>query len=207
MSGKKPKEKQVDEARTSKEEKLSDTIMMSIDKDQLDQLHAEIKDLKDRNLRILAESENTRKRLQKEKSEMQAYAKENLACEFLGPIDHFSNALSFKDEQPDEVKNWMIGFEMILTQFKDVLAQNEIRSIETEGQIFDPHFHEAMEIEETDKYAPHTIICEYVKGYMMGERVLRPAKVKVAKDPNESPKGKNMQEDKKTNETIKQKEG
>ena len=207
MTKKEPKENQEDEAMAAKEEKVSQPIMMSVDKEDWDKLHAEVKDYKDKNLRILAESENTRKRLQKEKSEMQAYAKENLACEFLAPIDQFATALSFKDEQSDEIKNWMMGFEMILTQFKDVLSQNEIRAIETKGKAFDPNYHEALEIEETNDHPPQTIIHEYIKGYMMGERVLRPAKVKVAKSPTDSSQTKDEQDTKKTNETIKQKEG
>ncbi|MCH9632696.1 MAG: Protein GrpE [Chlamydiae bacterium] len=207
MTEKEPKDNQEDEAMAAKEEKVSQPVMMSVNKEEWDKLHAEVKDYKDKNLRILAESENTRKRLQKEKSEMQTYAKENMACEFLAPIDQFATALSFKDEQSDEVKNWMIGFEMILTQFKDVLCQNEIRVIETKGKAFDPNYHEALEMEETNDYPPQTIIHEYIKGYMMGERVLRPAKVKVAKSPTDSNKSKDGQDEKKTNETIKQKEG
>lgn len=185
MSHKEPQEKPFEDEKPLFEENVEskEPIMMTVTKEQWDHLQNELKEYKDKNLRILAESENTRKRLQKEKTEMQSYAKENLICEFLNPIDHFEKALSFKEQQSDEVKSWMMGFEMILTQFKDILNQNEIRPIESAGRPFDPYFHEAMEAEETTKYVPNTIIKEHVKGYMIGERVIRPAKVKVAKKP------------------------
>lgn len=164
-----------------KNDKSSLNEKIIIEKCEWEKLQEELKEYKEKSLRILAESENIRKRLIKEKMDMQAYAKENLACEFLVPIDHFENALKFKEEQAVEVKNWMIGFEMILAQFKDVLSQNDIRSIDAIGAHFDPHFHEAVEMEPTADYPPHTVIHEYTKGYRMGDRVIRPAKVKVAK--------------------------
>lgn len=199
----KEKPEKENESSQEKDEPMKEPVMMTVSQEQWEHLQKELKETKEKNLRILAESENTRKRLQKEKIELQAYAKENLICEFLNPIDHFDNALSFKDQQSDEIKNWMVGFEMILTQFKDVLNQNEIRQIDAIGHRFDPHYHEAMETEETDEFKPHTVMEEYVKGYMMGERVIRPAKVKVAKEP----KLASEEESKESNETINQKEG
>lgn len=209
MSYKEPQEVSPEDEKPQFEEKVEskEPIMMTVSKEQWDHLQNELKEYKDKNLRILAESENTRKRLQKEKAEMQAYAKENLVCEFLTPIDHFATALSFKEQQTEEVKNWMMGFEMILTQLKDILNQNEVRPIESVGHPFDPYFHEAMETEETSQYSPNTVIQEYVKGYMMGERVIRPAKVKVAKQPTASNEENQIQEAKKSKETINQKEG
>lgn len=178
---------------------------VTIEVSELEKLRDEIASYKDKNLRVLAEAENTRKRLQKEKLEMQAYARESIVCEFLTPIDQFENALSFKDQQSDEVKNWMIGFEMILAQFKDVLSQNEIRPIQAVGQVFNPFYHEALEMVETDEAAPNTILGEYLKGYMMGDKVIRPAKVKVAKTKSSASK-KEEQDSKKSTETINQEE-
>ena len=179
--------------------------MITIEKSAIEKRDAKIKELEDKNLRSLAELENTRKRLQKEKMEMLAYARESLACEFLTPIDQFGSALGFKDAQSEEVKNWMIGFEMILTQFKDVLSQNEIFPIEAKGKKFDPFYHEAMEVEETDKFPPNTVIHEFVKGYRMGDKIIRPAKVKVAKAI--SPESSEASDTNKSTETINQKEG
>jgi len=112
--------------------------------------------------------------------------------------------LNFKEGISDEVKNWMVGFEMILTQFKDVLAQNDIRPIESMGKIFDPHCHEALETEETDEHPINTIIKEYIRGYQMGTRVIRPSKVKVTK--KKSPEPKDVQGETKSTKIINQKE-
>lgn len=194
-----------DENQASEEASKKEPEMISVDKEEYEKLKQEVKAHQDKYLRLLAESENVRKRLQKEKSELQQYAKENLICDFLTPIDQFENALGFKEGVSDEVKNWMVGFEMILTQFKDVLAQNDIKAIESMGKSFDPHFHEALEVEESDEHPMDTIIKEYVRGYQMGSRVIRPSKVKVTKKKEDASQKDNS--DKKSNETIKHKEG
>lgn len=199
------KENEAEEIKEELNEEVIADEMITIEKSEIEKRDAKIKELEDKNLRSLAELENTRKRLQKEKIEMQIYARESLACEFLTPIDQFGSALGFKDQQSDEVKNWMIGFEMILAQFNDVLSQNEIFPIEAKGKKFDPFFHEAMEMQETDQYPENTVIHEFVKGYKMGDKIIRPAKVKVAKAI--SSESKETQETKKTTETINQKEG
>jgi molecular chaperone GrpE len=136
---------------------------------------------KDKYLRLLADAENARKRMQKEKHELTRYAVENLIVDFLHPLDNLENALRFAQEMSDEVKNWAFGFQMILTQFKDILTQQGVTTIESKGQVFDPHLHEAIEMIETSEQSPGTIIEESVRGYKMGDRTIRPARVKVAK--------------------------
>lgn len=136
---------------------------------------------KEKYLRLLAESENMRKRLQKEKQEMTAFAQERLMSEFLQPIDHMENALKYTEQMSDEVKHWGLGFQMILTQFKDVLAMNGVHPFASKGHHFDPHFHEAVETEERHDTAPGIVIEEFTKGYKMGDKIIRPARVKVSK--------------------------
>ncbi len=138
-------------------------------------------DYKDKYLRLLADVENTRKRMQKEKMEMMRFAVENVLAEILSPIDNLENALKFADQMSGEVKNWALGFQMILAQFKEILTQNGITPFASEGQMFDATKHEAVEIEETNLVADGTILKEFVKGYQCGERVIRAARVKVAK--------------------------
>jgi len=144
-------------------------------------LKKEAAEYKDKYLRLLAEMENTRKRMQKEKQEMTQYAIERLIAEFLSPIDHMENALKFTQDQPDEVKHWALGFQMILTQFKDVLAINGVKPFESEGKPFDPHYHEAVETVETNDEPPGIVVKEYMRGYKMGDRTIRPARVQVSK--------------------------
>jgi len=149
--------------------------------DELAQARAETAEFKDKYFRALAEMENARKRLQKEKQETSQYAIQNIVCEFLIPIDHFENALGFTDNMSEEVKHWALGFEMILTQLKDVLAANGIQPIEAQGKYFDPHLHEAVENVETNDIPADIVVEVFTRGYRMGERTIRPARVKVAK--------------------------
>jgi len=143
----------------------------------------EAAEFKDKYLRGLAESENARKRIHKEKQEYVQYSLQNLIADFLAPIDHFENALKFTDQASPDVKHWAVGFQMILTQFKDVLAANGVQPFESKGTHFDPHRHEAVEVVTTTEYPPGTIIEESLRGYKMGDRTIRPARVKVAKAP------------------------
>lgn len=150
---------------------------------ELEQLKKEAEEYKDKYLRVLAESENARKRLQKEKQDLIQYAIQNVVIDFLNPIDHMENALKFTQQMSDEVKHWAIGFQMILSQFKDVLTKNGVVPFISEGKPFDPHSHEAIETVTTSDFPPGIVIEESLRGYKMGDRTIRPARVKVAKAP------------------------
>jgi molecular chaperone GrpE len=138
---------------------------------------------KDKYLRTLAEQENMRKRMQKEKQEMISFGIENAISEFLPAIDNLENALRFGMSAEGVVKNWAIGFEMILSQFKEVLYNHGIVSFHSEGNLFDPTYHEAVEIVETTEHPDGMIMHEFTKGYKSATRTLRAARVKVAKHP------------------------
>lgn len=148
-----------------------------------EELQTETEDWKSKYLRVLADQENMRKRVQKEKQEMIGFGIENAIAEFLPAIDNMENALRFGMSASGEVKNWATGFEMILSQFKEVLHNHGIVSFHSEGNTFDPEFHEAVEITETDEHPDGTIIHEFAKGYKSANRTIRPARVKVAKHP------------------------
>src|SRR5262245_35847739 len=126
-----------------------------------------------------------RKRLHKEKQESTHYALSNLLAEFLSPIDHMETALKHTENMSEEVKHWGLGFKMILTQFQDVLSMHGVEPMHALGKHFDPHLHEAIETIETQDAAPGTVVEECVKGYKIGDKVIRPARVKVAKQPQE----------------------
>jgi molecular chaperone GrpE len=139
-------------------------------------------DYKDKYLRAIAEAENSRKRLQKDKQEAVQYAQDRLLSDILQPIDNMENALRFAAEASPEVKNWAMGFEMILGQLKEVLASHGVKVIESVGKQLDPYQHEAVEIVETTDQPNGTILEEFAKGYRIGTRTIRPAQVKVAKN-------------------------
>ena len=156
--------------------------------EQLLQKTKEATEFKDKYLRALAEMENTKKRLMQEKKDLIAYSVSNVVEDMLGPIDNLENALGFTGGLSDELKNWAVGFKMILEQFKTALENQGIYSYDSKGKPFDPHLHEAIEMVETDDYEEGTILEELLKGYKQDKRIIRVAKVKVAKkvSPQES---------------------
>lgn len=149
-------------------------------------MEAELQDFKDKYFRALAEIENTRKRLTREKLESQSFAIQNVIADFLQPLDHFEKALQAAENSSQEVKHWAIGFEMILQQMKQALADHGVVGFDSMNQVFDPHLHEAIETEESSVVAPGTVIQEIVRGYKIGNRVIRPAKVKVSTAPSQN---------------------
>lgn len=178
-------EDQGQDAEVQAEESKQEEKIVTITQHELEQLKHEVHENKDKYFRLLAEQENLRKRLQKEKLEMSQYAIQNSICDFLIPIDHLENALKFTQNMSDDVKNWALGFQMILNQFKDVLSNHGVQPFDSVGTPFDPHRHEAVEAEENTVYPPGTVIEESVKGYRMGPKIIRPARVKVSKAPND----------------------
>ena len=152
---------------------------------EFEKLQEEVLEYKNKYLTLLADAENARKRLQKERSELIDYAIRNLIVDFLHPIDHLENALKFTQEASPEVKHWALGFQMILNQFKEVLANNGVKPIEALGKPFDPHFHEAVEMITTTEHPPGIVIEESIRGYKSGDKPLRPARVKVSIEPSE----------------------
>lgn len=175
------------EEKTPKENRKP--IPVTITDIELEELKSTAEEYKDKYFRILAESENARKRLIKERQEMIQYTLSNLVAEFLAPIEQMDKALKHAESTSSEVKQWCIGFQMILTHFKDVLASNNVYAFPSLGKAFDPHLHEAVEVVATTEQTPGTIVEECNQGYKMGERVIRPARVKVAKKPEEPSSG------------------
>lgn len=156
-----------------------------VPEERISALEEELKEYKDKYLRLLAELENTRKRLQKEKNEQSRLAVENTICEFIPVIDNFEKALKFAENVPGEVKSWASGFQMFLTQLKDILHNHGIVAFHSEGNLFDPHLHEAVETEETQDHPEGMILQEFSKGYKSKARTIRAARVKVAKRASE----------------------
>lgn len=146
-------------------------------------LQEQVIDFRDKYLRTLADSENLRKRLQKERHELVQYAVQGAILDFLSPIDHFENALKFAGQGSAEVQHWAVGFQMILEQFKEALSNNGVTPFKSVGTPFDPHCHEAVEMVETTEFSPGTVIEESLRGYKMADKVIRAARVKVAKAP------------------------
>lgn len=138
-------------------------------------------DYREKYFRMIAEMENQRKRLTREKSEANKYAVRGVIRDILQPFDSMENALKFAKQTEGEVSQWAEGFLMILDQFKEILFSHGVEPFTSVGTHFDPHKHEAIDTEEAVDAEDGMILEEYQKGYMMEGKTLRPAKVKVAK--------------------------
>jgi molecular chaperone GrpE len=161
--------------------------------DRVRQLETELAELKDRSLRALADAENTRRRAQRELGDARKYAASGIIKDLLNVSDNLQRALEScpadlrdKDEQ---VKNLVIGVEMVAKDLLGAFEKHGVRKIEPLGEPFDHDFHQAMyEVENTGK--PHGTVVELLQpGFVMHDRLLRPAMVAVAKgNPDGPPK-------------------
>jgi molecular chaperone GrpE len=170
------------EKETVSEEETNPEIMVEIEQSKIDAILEEVSDYKNKYLHLLADAENARKRLHKERAEISQHAFSSLLLDFIDPIDHMKNALKFTQNASEEVRNWALGFDMIFKQLSDVLTQNGVMEIEAIGKEFDPHLHDAVEMVETDEKPSGTIVAESLKGYTLRGKTLRPSKVKVAQE-------------------------
>ncbi len=144
---------------------------------------AKAKEYWERLLRMQAEFENSRKRLEKEKQDFVKFANEGIILELLNILDDLERAVGLTETKHQDLPAFLKGVEMVLAHLYEMLKEYGLRPIETESKLFDPHLHEAMmQVQDNDK-PEHTIVEELQKGYLLNERVIRTAKVKVSKKP------------------------
>jgi molecular chaperone GrpE len=147
---------------------------------EVQKLKSERDTLLDRLARLQAEFENARKRAAREQQEFRDFATSDAIKALLPVVDSFERALQSRTKQLEEFRG---GIELIYRQLQDVLAKLGVRPIPAKGEVFDPHVHEAVEMVETTDVPDHQVIDEFQRGYKLKDRLLRPAMVKVAKDP------------------------
>jgi len=152
---------------------------------KIKELEDQLKQAEDRVLRTAADAENFKKRLQREKEEQTRYANETFMRELLPVIDNLERALQHSATAPNQ-EGLVDGLNMTLKGFIDTLARFGCTVLEAIGKTFDPNFHEAVSQEESSKVGPNTVLKELQKGYMLKERLLRPAMVIVSKPPSEA---------------------
>ena len=146
---------------------------------ELQKLKAERDSLLDRLARAQAEFENARRRASKEQQEFREYAAADAIKSLLPVLDSFERALQVKSDPGD----FRSGVELIYKQLQDALAKLGVRAIPAKGEQFDPRVHEAIEMVETSDAPDHEVLDELQRGYKIKDRLLRPAMVKVAKNP------------------------
>ena len=159
---------------------------------ELKRVLAELEESRDRFARRQADFENFRKRVERERSETYNRAVADLVAKLLPVLDNLGRALdteaSVEATESDEFRHFLSGVDLIYKQLSGVLETLGVKPVPAVGEHFDPHVHEAVVTEETDDHEPDTVIQEIVRGYRIGDKLLRPALVKVAvrKDENET---------------------
>jgi len=171
----------IDENGTEEEDDLVELDPVKIlEKDLLD-VKNELTEQKDKFVRLQAETDNFRKRLSREKEEFSQYANERLFKELLPIFDNFERAL---EDPSNDIKSLKEGLAMILKQFSSFLEKERVEPIEAIGKKFDPMIHEVLTSEESSEHEENTIISQFVKGYTINNRVIRPSQVVISKKPS-----------------------
>lgn len=174
-------EEQLKEEPEAEEQEQKDTNKTSAEgSEEKEETCEEVKEDEDLNtkyLRLMADFQNYKKRTEKQKSEIHAYANEKIVLKLIEVMDNFERALGADASEGDSFKQ---GIEMIFKQLSDVLTDAGVKEIEAESTVFDPNFHNAVMMEDTDKVESGMVSEVLQKGYTLNGKVIRPAMVKVA---------------------------
>ena len=181
-------ELEINEKQTSEEisDHETDSGYIQDEISEEDRLREEIATLRDEKIRLLAEMENLRKRFEREKIDSIKYGSVNLARDILSPADNLDRALSAineDEEHPQSIKNLIQGLVMVKKELSTSLEKNGVDKIDTNNKKFDPNLHQSMMEIENNDLDEGIVVQEIQSGYMMHERLLRPAMVAVSKKP------------------------
>ena len=161
-----------------------DTAELVATRSELKRIETENADLKDKLQRRQADFENYRKRVERERSETYNRVVADVAAKLLPVVDDLKRALeaeaSVEASESDEFRDFLGGVDLISKKLNGVLDALGVKPIAAVGTPFDPHIHEAVVTEPTDEYEPDTVMQEIVSGYRLGDKLIRPALVKVA---------------------------
>lgn len=160
---------------------------------QLESLKAQLDERVSQYMRIAADFENYRKRTLKEKEDLELKVKRNTITELLPIVDNFERARAQIKPQNDGEMGIHKSYQGVYKQLVDCLKRLSVSPMRPEGQQFDPNEHEAVMREPTDEYPEGTVLEELVRGYFIGDRVLRHAMVKVAAQKEDTPSGEDSQ--------------
>lgn len=163
------------------EKKTSEIKMTGEEFDELKKKAEERDEYYNKWLKVHAEYDNTRKRIEKEKFDHMKFANEDIVSQLFPIVDNFDMAFEAMEKAEDKAAV-MDGIKLVQKEFHRILEDNGVKRIETRGKQFDPNVHEAVLAVETGEYPDGEIIEEVRAGYMLNDRLLRPAQVKVAKN-------------------------
>lgn len=151
----------------------------------------EAKDNHDRLLRVSADFENYKKRSAREMEGLRKFANESLIKEMLPVVDNLERAIDSSNNNGGTKNSIVEGVDMTLMEILKILEKFGVKPIESLGETFDPGFHEAVMQQESEDHAENTVLQEFQKGYMINDRLLRPAMVVVSKSKAKNEKNKN----------------
>ena len=197
------KDDKLDEAQSENNEEDAGSEEEDTKETEEDILKEEIKTLKEEKIRVLAEMENLRKRFEREKIDSIKYGSVNFARDILSPGDNLERALSAineEEEHPQSIKNLIEGLLMVKKELSTALEKNGIEKIDTLNKKFDPNLHQAMMEIENNDLDEGVVVQEIQTGYMMHDRLLRPAMVGVSKKPQKATEVESDKELKSDNE-------
>jgi len=143
-------------------------------------LEKEAKETYDRFLRVSAEFENYKKRSAREMSEFKKFANESLIKELLIVVDNMERAINSSKDEGNSNNGLIEGIDMTLKELLKIFEKFSVKQVESLGKPFDPNFHQAVMQQENDEFPHNTVINELQKGYIINERLLRPATVVVS---------------------------
>ena len=149
--------------------------------DKLEESLKRIKELEEEVLKAKADNINYRKRKDEEVSKMLEFANEDIVKDILPSIDNFERAINLDDENlDDELSKFLAGFKMIYCHLVEVMEKYDVKAIDDKGKAFDPKFHQAVLTEKVEGMEPGMVVEVMQKGYMLKDKVIRPAMVKVS---------------------------
>ena len=169
------------------EDYIKDEIIKALEKQNIvlkernEKVEKDVREIKERYIRTLADIENLRKRTKKEVEDMKKYAVTSILKDFLPVVDNLKRAIEHVSEEEKNDNPLVEGVVLVYKQFQDALDKNSVKAFDSLNEIFDPTKHEALQMVENDELPNNTVVTEYEKGYFIGERLLRPAKVIVSK--------------------------
>jgi molecular chaperone GrpE len=150
---------------------------------EIEQLKAQLAEAKDQVIRAAADSQNTRRRAEKDVEGARRYALEKFSADLLPVVDNLERALASTAGDDDALKPIVEGVELTLKSFIDVLAKYKVEQINPEGEPFDPQLHQAVGMVPNPDVEPNSVLHVAQKGYSLNGRVIRAAMVMVAKAP------------------------
>jgi len=177
-------EENTNEKNSENKEENEELIEEGVEETEEEKLKEEIKTLKEEKIRVLAEMENLRKRFDREKIDSIKYGSVNFGRDILSPSDNLERALFIikkEEDHPQSIKNLIEGLLMVKKELSSALEKNGITKIDSLNKKFNPNLHQAMMEIENNDLDEGTVVQEIQIGYMMHDRLLRPAMVGVSK--------------------------